>query len=87
MSGMKFPCETFLRQLMKIDNPHTRERENEIEYQSRLTSVKLKINKFNHVESLEIVHLWCCIMALTHSSKVGHIWMAFKQISNDLFPH
>ena len=84
---MQFPCETFLLQLMNIDNPHTLGREDEIEYQSTLTSVELKINKFNHVENLEIVHLWSCIMALTHSSKVGHIWMAFKQISNDLFPH
>ena len=58
---------------MKIDNPHTCEKENEIEHQSRLTSVELKINKFNHMENLEMVHLWSCIMALEHSSKVGHI--------------
>ena len=71
---MKFPCEIFICPLMKIDNPHTRDRENEIEYQSRLTSVELEINKFNHVENLEMVHLWSCIME--HSSKVGHIWKA-----------
>ena len=72
---------------MKIDNPHTCEKENEIEYQSRLTSVELKINKFNHMENLEMVHLWSCIMALEHSSKVEHIWMALKTSSNYLFPH
>ena len=70
---------------MKIDNPHTCEKENEIEHQSRLTSVELKINKFNHMENLEMVHLWSCIMALEHSSKVGHICMAFKTSSNCLF--
>ena len=85
--GWNISCEIFSWHLMKIDNPHTCEKYNETEYKSRLTYVELKKNKFNHLESLEMVHLWSFIMVLTHSSKVGHIWMAFKTSSKILFPN